>query len=523
VYALAVQTDSKILVGGYFLTAAGRPFTNLCRLNPDGSLESTFNPAPGGWVSSLAIQSDGKILVAGGLTSLAGQPRTGIGRLNPDGSLDTNFVGNVYPSAWCMALQPDGKILVGGLLSSLDGSPCSYLGRLNADGTHDTGFAPSVGYYVGCLAVQPDGKILVGGDFTTLAGQPCNYIGRLNVDGTLENAFSPGTDNYVSCMALQADAKILVGGWFTSLAGQPRANIGRLNGDGTLDLSFNPGAGSQVSTLAVQADGATLAGGTFTTLGGQARNYIGRLTSTDAATQNLVFASSTITWGRSGAGPDFWRTMFEASTNGADWTNLGPGTHIPGGWQLSGVSLPPNALVRARGFLTGGGYTSAWFVETVLTPDRSLVIENDGSLGFPAHQFGFTLSATIGRVVVIEASTNLAQWIAIQTNVVTSSGLIFFTDPESSSLPRRYYRARYYDGSLPPPAIGTAGGAFGFQTNGFGFNLSGVAGQTVVIECSTNLVNWTALATNFLGTGPLYFSDSGCTNFPMRFYRARVP
>ena len=44
----------------------------------------------------------------------------------------------------------------------------------------------------------------------------------------------------------------------------------------------------------------------------------------------------------------------------------------------------------------------------------------------------------------------------------------------------------------------------------------------MVIEASTNLVSWSALATNTLGDGPLYFSDPGTTNFPWRFYRARL-
>ena len=444
VNALAVQTDRKILVGGSFWTVAGRPFTNLCRLNPDGGLEEAFNPAPAGWLSSIAIQADGKIVVAGGSSGVTGQPFAGTARFNPDGTLDTNFVGSVSPSAWCMALQPDGKILAGGLVESLGGTGCLYLGRLNTDGTRDTGFNPAPSYYVYCLTVQPDGKILVGGDFSTLAGQPCSYFGRLNPNGTLDTAFSPGANNLVRCFALQADGKILVGGSFTTLLGAPRVRIGRLNSDGTLDPTFNPGADSDVNILAVQPDGALLAGGYFYTLGGATRNHVGRLASTDAATDNLTLNGSTFTWSRSGSGPEFWRTTLEISTNGADWTGLGIGTPVPGGWRLSGISLPPNALVRARGFLTGGGYTSAWFVETVLAPERALVFANDSMLGCWSNQFEGTLTATIGRAVVIEASTDLTNWIPIQTNAVPPGGVIWFTDPACGSLPRSFYRARYY-------------------------------------------------------------------------------
>ncbi len=78
---------------------------------------------------------------------------------------------------------------------------------------------------------------------------------------------------------------------------------------------------------------------------------------------------------------------------------------------------------------------------------------------------------------------------------------------------------------IVPPRIVTSGTNFGFTTNGsgFGFNLGGVVGQTVVVEGSTNLVDWTSLFTNTVDTNSVYFFDPTATNFPGRFYRARLP
>ena len=69
------------------------------------------------------------------------------------------------------------------------------------------------------------------------------------------------------------------------------------------------------------------------------------------------------------------RTTFEHSPDGAAWTDLGAGLRIPGlpagqagGWQLTGLSLPPGGTIRARGHVTGASYNgSGWFVETALT------------------------------------------------------------------------------------------------------------------------------------------------------------
>jgi len=86
----------------------------------------------------------------------------------------------------------------------------------------------------------------------------------------------------------------------------------------------------------------------------------------------------------------------------------------------------------------------------------------------------------------------------------------------------------------PPGGDGTDIGAFeaqqlcpvavslsnvGVVSTQFGFDITGGSNRAVVVEASTNLVNWTALATNTLGANPLHFRDPGWTNFPQQFYR----
>jgi hypothetical protein len=76
-----------------------------------------------------------------------------------------------------------------------------------------------------------------------------------------------------------------------------------------------------------------------------------------------------------------------------------------------------------------------------------------------------------------------------------------------------------------PPQIIASGASFGFTTNrsGFGFNLSGAYGQTIVVDGSTDLMKWTPLFTNTVGGTPIfYFFDPAATNFPLCIYRARL-
>jgi len=311
VYAIAVQADGKILVGGNFTALGGGTGTttrnHIGRLNPDGSLDASFNPGANGTVWALAVQADGKILVGGGFTGLGGSPSTGwtprdhIGRLNADGSLDTSFNPGAEGPIFALAVQVTGKILVGGDFSELGGAPRYNIGRLNANGSLDS-FNPGSNDKVLALAAQADGKVWVGGDFIRLGGGgpysgPSRYhIGRLNADGSLDTSFvSDGANNRVSALVIQPDGKILVVGSFTTLGfgggmvgSAPRNYIGRLNANGSLDTNFDPGAGGtsggDVRSLALQASGKILVGGYFWRLGGggtgtTTRNYIGRLNS----------------------------------------------------------------------------------------------------------------------------------------------------------------------------------------------------------------------------------------------------
>lgn len=446
VYALAVQADGKVLAGGNFFRMGGQTRNRIAQVNPDGTLDTSFNPGVTGGhfydtaVVCLAVQTDGRILVGGSFTNLAGEARTNIARLNPDGTLDLGFNPGANGAVVSILVQADGKLLVGGGFTTLGGQPRNYIGRLNADGTLDEGFDPTASSNVHSLATQLDGRILVGGSFTNLAGQPRNRIARLNADGTLDGGFDPGASGSVLCLAVQADGRILVGGSFTNLAGQTRNRIARLNADGTMDASFDPGASGSVFSLALQADGKILLGGSSYRVSGQPNSYIARLKADGTldpafvpmqmtaerfypyvygvalqadgkiliggdfvlirdllrvsiarllnpglATQSLSYDGSAITWLRGGKSPEVWRTSFDFSTNGLDWTSLGAGTRIPGGWQLTGVTVPPGGgRIRARGHVAGGRYNgSAWFVEattSALAPIRLNVIRDGATV-----------------------------------------------------------------------------------------------------------------------------------------------
>jgi uncharacterized delta-60 repeat protein len=443
---ILVQTDGKVLVGGIFTNLAGRPCAGLGRLLPNGTLDPAFTGGVDGNVRALATQSDGKIIVAGQFGALGGQPRTNLARLNLDGSLDQTFAaaaegGNVFS----VAVQPDDKILVCGIFTNLAGLACTNIGRLNRDGSSDGTFHATASPWAGCMLPQPDGRIIVGGAFTNLNQQPCNYLGRLNPDGTWDPSFNPNPDATVYSLTSQADGRILVAGGFTNIGGYLRPCLARLNSDGTLDTNFNAGPFTLspptykaiVTHAHLQSDGAVLVSGVFLYLAGEPRTSIGRFTNTDPASQRLVVADSTISWLRGGTSPEVLRTSFDTSTDGTNWVSLGPGTRIDGGWQLTGVSIPVGATVRARGFVLEVG--CSWFFETFSRPS---IVVDDEAFGVQSNSFGFNVTGSAGQKLIVTASTDLVSWTPLLTNTL-GLGPCHFSDPLSLDRPARFYRATF--------------------------------------------------------------------------------
>ncbi len=143
VNAVAVQSDGKIVVGGQFTTINGAGSNRIARLNADGTPDTTFSTNIGSGFDSdaygVAIQSDGKIIVGGYFTTINGTPSSYIARLNADGTPDTTFstnIGSGFDSdAYGVAIQSDGKIVVGGAFTSINGTGSNRIARLNVPTT----------------------------------------------------------------------------------------------------------------------------------------------------------------------------------------------------------------------------------------------------------------------------------------------------------------------------------------------------------------------------------------------------
>ena len=279
----ALQKDGKILIGGYFNNYKGILQRNLIRLNSDGSIDNSFNLQYkfNNSITSIILQPDGKILVMGSFTYYDNNnyntSKQYLIRLNPNGSLDTSFAKRFDYEVSAIALQADGKILVHTYQDNFPNLPKNKLYRLNQDGTQDQSFLTGTDFNNVAYSIveQSDGKILVGGQFTSFQGTTQNRLIRLNTDGSKDNSFNIGTgfDASVRCITLQDDGKILVGGDFDNFKEIPQVNLIRLNKDGSKDESFDLGIGFGhlprssyslgVKSIVLQKDKKIIVGGEF--------------------------------------------------------------------------------------------------------------------------------------------------------------------------------------------------------------------------------------------------------------------
>ena len=252
--AVAIQSDGKIVVAGYSYATTEDYDLVLVRYNTDGTLDSSF---AGDGIAvyhgvndvayAVAIQSDGKIVVAGYAQDDAEDELTrdfAILRYNTNGSLDTTFNGNGklrtgfggYDYARALAIQADGKIVAVGYAEA---GPGFALVRCNTNGTLDSSFSgdgkligPIEGFALS-VVLQSDDKLVVAGFGTGLSGDDF-AVARYNTDGSFDTSFDADGMAMVDligvsvarAVSLQSDGKIV-------LAGQAQSDFAvvRLHGD----------------------------------------------------------------------------------------------------------------------------------------------------------------------------------------------------------------------------------------------------------------------------------------------------
>lgn len=190
VNAIVIQPNGAIIIGGTFIGYNGSVRGGIARVLANGALDPSFDSSvgTGGNVFALALQHNGQIVLGGRFVQYTGINRTFIARVFSNGALDQTF--NPVPNDWVqsLAIEPDDRILVGGFFTTINGVGRSRIARLNTNGSVDLTFDPGFGCMgsltndatqVRSIALQFFGRVLAGGIFTSYDNSVRTNIVRL--------------------------------------------------------------------------------------------------------------------------------------------------------------------------------------------------------------------------------------------------------------------------------------------------------------------------------------------------------
>lgn len=249
IYSLAQQSDGSIVIGGSFTNYNGNNVTRIARILYNGNLDTTFVTGTGanGIIYAIQIQSNGKIILGGSFTLFNGILSNKIIRLNADGSNDVIFVAGTGfdDDVKTLAVQTDGRILIGGDFTKYNNLPNNRILRLNDDGSIDVSFIAGLGFSnggVSVIKISTIGSIILGGSFTgTYDGIVVNRLVMLEFNGVINLTFdsnSGPSSGTVLTIVPELSGSWYVGGSFSIFDSQNQGRLAKIDAFGALDIGY---------------------------------------------------------------------------------------------------------------------------------------------------------------------------------------------------------------------------------------------------------------------------------------------
>lgn len=397
-FALALQPDGKIVVGGY----------RVFRYTRAGVLDPTFGSGgvvtPSFIVRDIVVQTDAKLVLAGETGGFAPSNPQGavVARFDPDGAPDTTFGsgGKViadfggFDIAQAVAIAPDGTITIagetltvsGGSLLDIDFAVARFLAdgtpadAFGLDGVVTTGFEPSSSDHGDDLVLQPDGKVVVSG-----ASRGQVALARYLPDGSLDPSFGVGgkatsVPGEAWGVALQPDGKLVAAVGGGGLAAM------RFDPDGSPDATFGSGGradggfGGFSLDVALETDGDVIVAGRVL-VGTGADSALVRYRG-DGGVVPFASLSAAVAGTRRPGPADDGLQLIASFLPGKDSDGLDPGVEkVQIGIGDLSVSIPAGSFsARPPSWIwTGPGAGGSWHVQILRFPRNRYLLLARGS------------------------------------------------------------------------------------------------------------------------------------------------
>lgn len=255
VNSIVLQADGKIVAGGNFDFVNGQQIHHLVRLNPDGSIDPTFNLTntnTATTINRIKALSDGTLVITSRYNDRGiGTPLNGLSVLDKDGNylrpLPLPFEGS-RTSAVYLVIDPTDKIYAGQSLAYCRDNDCGQvLNSFELDGlstvfstNYNERFIDGLGRYNGLL-LQPDRHLLIYGHLLTYDGSDTTSIIRALPSGERDLDFNTDLplNFYVSTATIADVNKFIVAGGLASDRRFVSSGVYQLGSDGTIEKDFS--------------------------------------------------------------------------------------------------------------------------------------------------------------------------------------------------------------------------------------------------------------------------------------------
>lgn len=235
-FALAAQRDGGMIVAGAFHRAGSSPHRNILRLDADGTLDDTWNPALPSMPWVLAADAEGTVYAAMNHWSNE-QIDSNVARIDPLGHVDRSWSLVADQSVNAMAVGADGDLLVGGEFSTIGGAARRALAKIDAKSS-----VPLPGWdaRIDCCSVNAIGigegdDLFVGGSFASVDGSQRDGLAKLSTQtASVDSQWAPATGGAsINAIALDHAGSLYAAGNLGSINGEQHPLVAKLRAEGS--------------------------------------------------------------------------------------------------------------------------------------------------------------------------------------------------------------------------------------------------------------------------------------------------
>jgi uncharacterized delta-60 repeat protein len=318
VHANITTSAGDHIIAGQFTSVGGVPRGYIAKLSKNGSLDQAFGTGVGanGPVYAMALDSNGRILIGGDFTTVDGVARNRIARLTANGNLDASFnPGSGFDGpVYCIALGTD--IYVGGDFATFNGQPRNRLAAIHTSGAHQPAtFNGGANAAVRALVYhQRTSTLYAGGDFTAIGSTVRSYFAQFTSSLTLTGSDlsfnGPVRAMHLPTAFLSTETSLFVGGDFTSVGSAPRGRLAAFvapswgSGTPTLDGQFNFWLDAPCRRILALSETKVLVAGDFTTVNGRWRSRFATMLRSSSSSWSSTVTYWDLVAGYGETGPD---------------------------------------------------------------------------------------------------------------------------------------------------------------------------------------------------------------------------